>query len=248
MNNIYANRIVNNVGGLELFGEGSNNAFHDNYVAQNTYGVLLSHTYLKTAGENNTVYHNSFVDNTEQINSRSTYHANYGIEVRIYPIGNYDNGKEGNYWNDYHGKDVDGNGIGDTPFGKDRYPLMHPWGAPSISNVELNIDSGNVSLIFKVDKPTSWMGYSLDGLDNVTIDGNVTFIASSGFHNVTVYAKDIFENTGNSETIFFSIEKPEAEQELFATTLMIGLAIAVTVVAFGLLLYRRHRKNAYTMP
>ena len=32
----------------------------------------------------------------------------------------------GNYWDDCAGQDNDGDGIGDTPYFKDRYPLMKP--------------------------------------------------------------------------------------------------------------------------
>jgi len=48
-------------------------------------------------------------------------------------MNSWDNGEEGNYWSDYTGEDLDGNGIGDTPYlipdkGKatDNYPLMKP--------------------------------------------------------------------------------------------------------------------------
>jgi len=248
LNNIYANMVVNNVGGLELFGEGSNNAFHDNYVADNTYGVLLSHTVLRTAGENNTVYHNNFVDNAEQINSRSTYYGNYGSEAAIYTIGDYDNGKEGNYWSDYTGKDADGNGIGDTRYSKDLYPLMYSWGAPDVYIIGLENATyfGSFSLNFMVNKPTSWMGYSLDGFYNVTIDGNLTLTGlSSGLHSITVYAKDMFENAGTSETVFFTAaEKPEPQQDPFPKTLLFGSIIAaVAVVGLGLLVYFKKRKH-----
>jgi hypothetical protein len=75
-----------------------------------------------------------------------------------------------------------------------------------VSPENMTYDAGNVSLAFTVDKQVSWMGYSLDGQDNVTITGNTTITAlSAGLHNITVYAKDEFENIGASETIKFTI-------------------------------------------
>lgn len=47
-------------------------------------------------------------------------------------VNTWDNGAVGNYWDDYLGNDLDGNGIGDTPyvldtFNKDNFPLKEPW-------------------------------------------------------------------------------------------------------------------------
>jgi hypothetical protein len=247
-NSIYANTVINNDGGLEIFGQGSNNAFHDNYVANNRYGVLLSYTFMMSPGENNTVYHNNFVDNTEQINSESTYYGDYGSAVSIYPTGNYDNGREGNYWSDYAGTDANNDGIGDSPYvvdaiRKDHYPLMYPWGAPYVSvfGLENATYSGSVSLNFTVNKPTSWIGYSLDGSENVTITGNTTLTGlSSGLHNVTVYARDEFGNTGASEIITFTVEEPGP----FPTALVAAASGAsAAIIGIGLLIYLKKRKR-----
>jgi hypothetical protein len=82
------------------------------------------------------------------------------------------------------------------------------------------------------------MGYSLDGRDNVTITGNTTLSGlSNGLHNVTVYARDEFENTGASETISFSIDVP------FPATLVITSAAAVAIVGLVLLVYFKKRKS-----
>lgn len=249
-NNIYANTLVNNVGGLELFGQGSNNTFHDNYVANNRYGVLLSRTYLKSPGENNTVCHNNFINNTKQINNDSTYHGNYHSEAAIYPIGDYDNGKEGNYWSDYKGEDKNNDGIGDSPYVvdsilKDHYPLMQPWGAPHVSifNLENATCHGNVSLNFTTSKPTSWVGYSLDGVDNVTITGNTTLTdLASGVHNITLYAEDTFGSIGTSETITFNIAE-ETETMPFTKALVVASVIIVAVIGAGLLVYFKKRPH-----
>jgi hypothetical protein len=99
-------------------------------------------------------------------------------------------------------------------------------------------NAANVSLAFTVNKPVYWMGYSLDGQDNVTVTGNTTLSAlSSGLHNVTVYAKDVFGNTGVSKIIHFSVDVA------FPTTIIIASVIAVSFVGVGLLVYFKKRKH-----
>jgi N-acetylneuraminic acid mutarotase len=99
----------------------------------------------------------------------------------------------------------------------------------------------NVSLTFMVNRPVVWIGFSLDGHDNVTIAGNTTlFGLSTGMHNVTVYAKDAFENTGNA-TINFTIAKVP---EPFPVAPVATVSVAtVAVVGMGLLIYFKKRKH-----
>jgi hypothetical protein len=63
-----------------------------------------------------------------------------------------------------------------------------------------------VPLIFTVDETTSWIGYSLDGQNNVTITGTVDLTGlSEEAHILVVYATDNVENTGVSSTIHFTV-------------------------------------------
>jgi hypothetical protein len=87
------------------------------------------------------------------------------------------------------------------------------------------------------------MGYSLDGQDNVTVTGNTTLSdLSSGLHNVTVYARDEFGNTGASETVSFTIAEPETEA-LPVVPVAAASAVSVAVVVSVLLVYFKKRRH-----
>jgi N-acetylneuraminic acid mutarotase len=108
-----------------------------------------------------------------------------------------------------------------------------------VSPVNQRYNGSSVSLVFTINKPVNWMSYSLDGQDNVTITGNITVSGlANGSHNITVYAKDEFENIGVSETITFSVEVPFPDVPVAAAS----AAIAAVVIA-GLLLYFKKRKH-----
>jgi N-acetylneuraminic acid mutarotase len=121
-----------------------------------------------------------------------------------------------------------------TPFGYGTVPpAVHV-----VSPENKTYASSNVSLTFTVNKQTSWIGFSLDGQETVTVTGNTTLAGlTSGVHNIAVYAKDTFENTGNSETIGFSIAEP------FPTTWLIAATLIVAVVGAGLLVYLKKRNK-----
>jgi N-acetylneuraminic acid mutarotase len=136
-----------------------------------------------------------------------------------------------------------------TPFGYGTVPpTVHV-----VSPENTDYTSGNVSLAFTVNKQALWMGYSLDGQETITITGNTTIAGlTNGLHNITVYAKDTFENRGMSETIYFSVAQPEptepepTEAPLFTTTdlaiIIATIAVAV-IIGIGFLAYFKKRKH-----
>jgi len=94
----------------------------------------------------------------------------------------------------------------------------------------------NVSLSLTINRAVNAMSYSLDGKDNITLNGNITLTGlSDGTHYITVYANDTFGYT-DTQTINFTI----------LTTNILAIEVAVVVIiitiAVALLLFRRHRK------
>jgi hypothetical protein len=94
----------------------------------------------------------------------------------------------------------------------------------------------DIQSVFTVDEPVLWMGYSLDGQDNMTVAGNVTLaVLTEGSHNLTFYATDLVGNTGDSETVYFVIAP-------FPTVLVVAVAVTITIaVVAGYLLLKRRK-------
>jgi hypothetical protein len=114
---------------------------------------------------------------------------------------------------------------------------------PSVSILSLEnkaYHTANLNLTFTTDEPISLMSYSLDGA-NVTVTGNSTLTGlPNGEHNITVYATDLAGNVGASETITFTIAKPEP----FPTALVATASGAsATIIGIGLLVYFKKRKR-----
>jgi N-acetylneuraminic acid mutarotase len=125
-----------------------------------------------------------------------------------------------------------------TPIGYGTVPPLVVVVSPESKTYNMS----SVSLKFAVNKPAAWIGYSLDGHDNVTITGNTTLTGlSNGLHNLTVYTKDAFENVGASETVYFIIAE---ESEPFPTTWIVGAAALIAVGGAAALVYfRKTRKT-----
>ena len=55
--------------------------------------------------------------------------------------------------------------------------------------------------------PTLWMGYNLDGNENISVAASTVLTGLFiGCHYLTVYANGTVVNTGVSETVYFDIE------------------------------------------
>lgn len=210
------------------------------------------------SASNNTVYHNNFIASYGLLVNDGDYENPDSMNVwdNGYPDG-------GNYWTDYASygaKEIDSSGIGNKPYiidtkNSDRYPLMQPFNStffafqvtpPTISiesPINQTYSKTKIPLdfsinVFSADKTVNWIGYSLDGQQNVTLIGNSTLIGlSSGLHSVTVYANDTFGNMGASETFTFNIPRP------FPTTLAVAAVALVVLVGAGLFVYFKRLKR-----
>ena len=128
--------------------------------------------------------------------------------------------------------------------GKVYFSVIVPPRISLMSPQNQSYENANIPLnntIFVDYEAVSWMGYSLDGKDNVTLTGNTTLTdLPNGEHSLTVYATDEAGNTGASETITFTIAKPETqpEEEPLPTTLVATVSVASAgIIAVGLLVY-----------
>jgi hypothetical protein len=109
----------------------------------------------------------------------------------------------------------------------------------SIANKTYNLQ--NITLSFNVDENTSWIAYNLDNQGNETIQGNMTLTGlSDGSHSIVIYANDTVGNMGKSNTVFFTVNIPTAENFIPAIVLS---GMIVIVVAVGLLVYFKKRKH-----
>lgn len=87
------------------------------------------------------------------------------------------------------------------------------------------------------------IAYSLDGQEKVSIAGNLTLKdLAYGEHNVTVYATDLAENLGVSETANFIIAEPQVFPVILLATVSI---VTGAIVGAGLLINHRKKVRNY---
>jgi len=208
-NNAIGNLLSNNIHGV--FANFSSTNISENLITSNNVGLLLENS------SDSLLYHNNIISNTVQANVTSGF---TNVWDNGYPSG-------GNFWGDYVGTDqysgpdqnITGSDfIGDTYYNidldnADRYPLMLPRETESPLVAVLSPENKTyvlavgIVLDYIVSEPVSWVGYSLDGQTNVTINGNTTLPElSDGNHSVVVHASDISGNQGMSDVVYFSVK------------------------------------------
>ena len=263
-NLIIGNNVVNNYNAVNFL-ETNNNIITQNNFTNNNNPVVIVSAVMLWGSSNNSIYQNNFIDNKRPAGSTSFNSESSG--------NTWDNGNEGNYWDDYNGTDADGDGIGDSPYeiytknksgtlypkNTDHYPLMAPFNSTLfslkttppkitvISPANQAYNESTVPLLFDLDKPINWLGYSLDAQAYVTVTGNTTISGlPNSLHNITVYANDTFGNMGSSQTISFTIVKPEPLPPLELLSVLPVAAVSITVavlVTAGLLIHHKRRVN-----
>jgi len=132
----------------------------NNTVARNTIANNMGSGMFIVNSVDNMVYQNNFINNTSQVRQQSS------------GANRWDNGLgRGNYWSDYNGRDLNGDGVGDTDLphlGKDYYPLMHPW---EPLRGDTNVDG--IVDIFDLVIIAIWFGYSVPPApEAIDTDGN----------------------------------------------------------------------------
>jgi hypothetical protein len=138
----------------------------------------------------------------------------------------------------------------DTTFDVLPLPSVSPSPTPTPSPPNILVLSlenktyttNNLSLNFTISKPAQWVGYSLDGQANITIDGNTTLTElSNGQHTVAIYANDTNGNFAQTQTITFTVEKSEPFPTI-TVVIVLGAVVVSVVCIVSLLFYRRYRK------
>lgn len=241
-NTITGNNLTNNLNGLGFLNTSNNRFVGNNIIGQQIFLYLHTRGIWFVNSSNNMIYYNNIVN--------CTYQAQVSDSINV-----WDDGYLGNYWSDYKTKypsaiQIGDSGIFNVPYtintqNIDRYPLTQPFNSEFytpkippkisiISPVNEAFNESSVPLLFTVDKQVSWLGYSLDGHDNVTVSGNTTIgELANGLYNVTVYAKDTFGNEGASETIAFTV----AFESFPTAPVLIASAATIAVVSIAVLVY-----------
>jgi parallel beta-helix repeat protein len=195
---IIGNRFANNYAyGLVLRGESTFNLFVNNWISDNPTGIYIPGATVS----NNTFYRNNIINNLNQVDV-------FGV------LNTWDNGAEGNYWSDYSGVDSDGDGVGDTDHGVDKYPLVEEWHVTRLylTDSKTTVITCNYTVAsFSLNQSLKQLGFQITGPEG-----------SSGFCNITV-PKDLIsiEEPGEKWLVMMRAEALESTVEENGNTTLV---------------------------
>ncbi len=119
--------------------------------------------------------------------------------------------------------------------------LSIPTNFELLSPTNTTYARSDVSLTFKLSLPFQESQYSLDGNNNVTLNGNTTLTGlPNGLHSITLYANNLIDNTWKSNTVTFKIEKREPFTLVSVASFSTIIAVAIAAAA---LIYLKKRKS-----
>ena len=135
----------------------------------------------------------------------------------------------------------------DDPYEPQPQPVVDRT-PPEISNLSVDNQTyppSEVPLNFCLNGSVSCIAYSLDGGENVTVEGNTTLHGiPAGLHNLTVYVWDSASNVGTSKMVSFTVAVPEQKKDAFPSVpVAVASGASLAVVGIGLMVYWKKRKN-----
>ncbi|NVM37251.1 MAG: right-handed parallel beta-helix repeat-containing protein [Candidatus Lokiarchaeota archaeon] len=200
-NNYFFNDILNNSwDGIRISYSSNNNLFGNNIHNNNERGLAID-----SFSNNHLIFNNTFVGNSLNAQDNGTNNQ-------------WDNGAIGNFWDDYIGYDLNGDGIGDTPYNisglakcVDRFPQIIKLPPQIIiesphtnelfgynpPEIELTIISPNIDTIwyFLSNETKKTNNYNFTG----EIEQNIWNSIGNGSLNIEFYANNSYGLIGSSE-------------------------------------------------
>lgn len=147
-NTAVGNAISEGIVGIML--SGANTTITGNYIANNKNGVFFGSNQPGNIPANVSISENRFVENLRQLSGCVCIDYNI-TEPKHY----WDNGRAGNFWSDYNGTDLNGDGIGDSPYvidplNLDRFPLVTSSVTPPQVSVDIHVEIAAAVVIIAV--------------------------------------------------------------------------------------------------